>query len=147
MLKLVNYTNTMKQVKLFGIVVVQLAILSPPVFAEILVAQANQRMSLAKEIKSEAFEFAGDLGNYSRVERLSDLSWRLISASDQKASCAVAAKDIITDSFNLNLTYQSALNIQGNAAASGVEAMMAQQINVAKRKIASSLDKIDQFCN
>ena len=142
----------MKSVKPACLVVLGLIAFTVPASSEVLIAQANQRMLLSKQIKTQAYEFAGDPGNYARVQKITDLAWDLIAASDQKASCAIAAKDLTVHIFHLNFTYTSTVQTMSGMDTKSLLTtefgeMMEQQLSGYKKEIAFDLEKLAQYCN
>ena len=124
------------------------------VSAQTLVAQAkvNPRVPLAKEIQAVSFEFANNPGDYSLVEKVEKLSWKMIRMSEGLSSCSLPAYDLPSRLESLNTQYvisMNSLQSMGNVPESAkdqVRNQMEQSLNGSKASIAKVLDNVMKYC-
>jgi hypothetical protein len=125
--------------------------------SENLVAQAGAtltpRAALAKQIQTIAFEFASNLENYSLVEKVEGLSWKLILMSEGLSSCALPAYDLPDRMESLNTQYfyskQSLESLPANTPGSirdESKSMMESSLDGTKKEVAKVLGNLIKYC-
>jgi len=124
------------------------------VSAQTLVAQAkvNPRVPLAKEIQAVSFEFANNPGDYSLVEKVEKLSWKMIRMSEGLSSCSLPSYDLPSRLESLNTQYVMSMNSlqtmanMPESAKDQVRNQMEQSLNGSKASIAKVLDNVMKYC-
>ena len=116
-------------------------------------ASPTERSKLAAEMQVIAYEFASNPEDYSLIEKVEELSWKVILKSESQASCALPAYNLPQAMKNLNIQYVSvmrSLDAMGNVPAAVKQQsmkMMEGPINGQKKNVGMILEDVVKYCN